>query len=329
MGQPTILVSIMSNADLTFGYPEEWKAFKERNQQFMDLFPNLHAAVEMSFTRDFTAPDIIDLLIMMYGRLCFEDFTEIIVCSGNRNGVAASKLLRTFYERAVTIAYLNHHPEEIQDFIDYHAVAQRKLFSSLRDIFGNEFLPPGSEDMMNSDFEEVKEQFIVPSCKKCGTKRLNHTWSRLDFVAMAKTTGTLGKMINQAYYVPMSRTHSSVAALLERIEQRQSGVLSFNPDAQRRSAALTLMTGHHIMLEVLKIQDKGFACRGWPKKWKSATGTGSRFGNASTSGTGPLAQFDFYCRAIRPKLYPGLKVETRAPSAPAPKRKNSLQFTPA
>lgn len=277
-----ILLSIMSVSDLTFGYPEEWKAFQNRNQLFIDLFPTLHAAVEMAFTRDFTAPEIIDLFVVMYGRLCFEDFTEIIVCCGNGSGIAASKLLRTFYERAVTIAYLNDHPDEIQNFIDYHAVAQRKLFYSLQEIFGKDHMLPGTEDKMIADFEEVKEKFMIPLCKKCGTRRLNHTWSKLDFVAMAKATGALGKMINQAYYLPMRRTHSTVAALLERIEQGSNGAMSFNPDAQRRSADMTLMTAHHVMLEVLKIQDKRFALPGlaekveecygdWVKIWKGKT----------------------------------------------------------
>jgi hypothetical protein len=248
----------METPALTFGYPEEWKAFQERNQLFIELFSHLHKAVEIAFTRDFVAPKIIDLFVMMYGRLCFEDFTEILVCCGNGSGVAASKLLRTFYERAVTISYINDHPEEMENFVDYHAIAQRKLFYSLQETFGKDHMPLGSEDKMLADFNEVKEKFMVTACEKCGTRKLNHTWSKLDLVSMAKTTGSLGQMINQAYYVPMRRTHSTVAALLERFEVRSGGTVGFNPDAQRRCADMTLMTAHHVMLEVLKIQLKRF-----------------------------------------------------------------------
>ena len=98
----------MADKSILFGFPEEWEDFRNRNRVFLELFPHLHEAVELgAFTRDFVAPEIVDLFVMMFGRLCFEDFTEILVCCGNGSGVAASKLLRTFYERAVTIAYIN------------------------------------------------------------------------------------------------------------------------------------------------------------------------------------------------------------------------------
>ena len=247
---------------LTIGYPEEWKAFQERDQSFIDLFPHLHKAVEIAFTRDFVAPEIVDLFVMMYGRLCFEDFTEVLVCCGNGSGVAASKLLRTFYERAATVSYINDHSDEMGNFVDYHAVAQRKLFYSLQEVFGKDHMPPGSEEKMLADYNEVKDKFMITACEKCGTRRLNHTRSKLDFVSMAKTTGGLGQMINQAYYLPMRRAHSTVAVLLERFEVRTSGAVGFNPDAQRRCADMTLMTAHHVTLEVLKIQVKRFALPG-------------------------------------------------------------------
>jgi hypothetical protein len=252
-------------SELTFGYPEEWQAFEERNSLFIELFPHLHAAVEQAFTRDFVAPEIVDLFVMMYGRLCFEDFTEILVCCGNGSGIAASKLLRTFYERAVTISYLDDHPEEMSTFMDYHAVAQKKLFYSLKEIFGADRMPPGSEKTTIAEFNKVKNKFMITLCEECGTQRLNHTWSKLDFVAMARTT-PLWPMINQAYYVPMRRTHTTVAALLERMHEGATGAIGFNPDAQRKSSDMTLMTAHHIMLVILKIQVKRFASPGLEEK---------------------------------------------------------------
>jgi len=247
----------MVSPNLTFGYPEEWEAFRDRNELFIDLFPQIITTCEMVLMRDFVAPERIELFTVMYGRLCFEDFLEILMCCGNGSGIAASKLLRTLYERAVTLTYINDHPEELDNFIDYHAVAQKKLFYSLRSIFGKDYLSVEDEQKMLADFEAVKEKFMVTDCEKCGTRRLNHTWNKLDFVAMAKATGGLGKMINEAYYVPMRRTHSTIAALLERAEL-SAGKVSFNPDAQRKCADMTLMTAHHLLLRVLTVQAKRF-----------------------------------------------------------------------
>jgi hypothetical protein len=49
---------------------------------------------------------------------------------------------------------------------------------------------------------EVKKDFMVPVCGHPGTEmRLNHSWNKLDFVAMAKKTGELGTLIIPGYYL--------------------------------------------------------------------------------------------------------------------------------
>lgn len=122
-------------------------------------------------------------------------------------------------------------------------------------------MPPGSEDRINAEYEAVREQFMITDCEKCGTRRLNHTWSKLDFVGMAKRT-PLARLINPAYYVPMRRTHASLASLEERLQDLSGATTAFNPDAQRRCADQVLITTQRILIEVLKVQDNRFALPG-------------------------------------------------------------------
>jgi hypothetical protein len=110
---------------VTFGFEEEWQDFERRNRAFLEKFPGLEKTLRIAFNRDTKLSEPIDKFVLMFGRVCVEDFFEILLCCGNGNGQAAQKLLRGLYERAVTLRYLREHPEEIEDFLDFYHVTQR------------------------------------------------------------------------------------------------------------------------------------------------------------------------------------------------------------
>jgi hypothetical protein len=85
----------------------------------------------------------------------------------------------------------------------------------------------------------------------------------------------------------MRRTHSTVAALLERVEEGKGGAMAFNPDAQRRSADMTLMTAHHLILDVLNIQVKRFAIPGLEQKVEDCYGDWIRIWKDKKFGDSP------------------------------------------
>jgi hypothetical protein len=58
----------------------------------------------LAFIRHAQLSEPIDKFVLMFGRICVEDFLEVILCCGNGNGHAAEKLVRGLYERAVRSA---------------------------------------------------------------------------------------------------------------------------------------------------------------------------------------------------------------------------------
>jgi hypothetical protein len=95
---------------------------------------------------------------------------------------------------------------------------------------------------------------MVTDCKKCGTKRLNYTWSKLDFVSMASEAGEIGKLIIPGYYLPLLQTHPSMSSMFARLDAPDTGGLVFKGEAQRQHATDALMTAHNIMLNLLELQ---------------------------------------------------------------------------
>jgi Family of unknown function (DUF5677) len=246
---------------LTFGDRKEWKDFERRNLLFIQRYPRLQKAIEIAFNRNTAFEEPIDKFILMFGWLCVEDFSEIAVCCGNGYGHAGQKLLRGLYERAVTLRYLYEHPEEIEDFLDYYHVGQRKLKLACEETMGADTFSPEQAAEIENEFAAVKEKFMVTHCEKCGTKRLNHTWNKLDFVAMAKKT-SLGKLFAIGYIMPLRHAHATVASMVSRMKVTPEGATTFKWEAQRKEADAALRAAHNVFLDILRVQDERFGVPG-------------------------------------------------------------------
>lgn len=193
------------------------------------------------------------------GKACTEDFSEIIVLAANGFGIGSQKLLRGLYERAVTMIYLSEHPEEVDLFLNYGDVSQYKLISAMKRTDGENRIPQDQVDQLKARYEEVKKDYEIPDCKKCGTTRMNHTWNRLDMVAMAGKVKALSGLIVEAYLGPLGYVHSTVQALLAHVAEDPSGCLiSLNPGPRHEEADQALHLAHMIVLAVLATQSNFF-----------------------------------------------------------------------
>jgi hypothetical protein len=186
------------------------------------------------------------------------------------------------YEHTVVLKYLHEHPEELQAFFDFAPVQHSKLMHQIIETFGKDALP-GNIDDTEQEYEAVKQKFMVKTCNKnctCTHMKLNNTWSKLDFVAMAKKTGGLGKMLMNAYYVPLLHVHSTLRTITERLERKDEHV-SFSRESQPKEADEALMTAHYCLLVAIEVQNEQFnipgledalseANRDWASVWSQA-----------------------------------------------------------
>src|SRR5882724_1061599 len=234
----------------------EWKSFSDRNQEFLRLFPNLVKAMNIAFIRKQTGPSI-DVVILSLGRLCLEEFMEILLLCGHGYGIAATRSIRGMYEQAVIAEYLHKNPDEVDAFLNYHHIAGYKMLKQIQATMGTDVLSPEQTKRVEENYQKYKKQFMVSDCKKCGTFRVNHNWSKLDFVTMASRT-SLGPLIVPDYYLPTRQIHSTVGAVFSRLEIEDGDGLVFNEEAQRDEADQSLMAAHILMLSILELQKNHF-----------------------------------------------------------------------
>ncbi len=242
---------------LIFGYPDQWEAFERRNAKFIERFPALDHALKMTFVREFTTNTPAERAIHFLGRLCIEDFMELLSLAANGYGIGALKLLRGLYERVVTASYLANNPDEADLFLEFRFISRHRALQAYVTAGkpGKEWLDRAEE--ARQEFERVKGKFEIDDCKKCGTKRTNHTWSKLDFVSMAKTTD-LGKLLANAYYEPLNHAHSTFEAVMLRLKRSPSDQILFESGPQPKEADRALMVAHAVMVELIGVQARFF-----------------------------------------------------------------------
>jgi Family of unknown function (DUF5677) len=254
--------SSMTNDFTIYGFPDECRNFEQRHPLWQEIMPDLEHALNLAFTRVQVMDGPADKLVYFFGRVCLEDFMEILLVCYHGYGVAASKLVRSMYEYTVTLRYLHEHPTEVKTFLDYHRVQNDKLISRLIETFGDTILPAETIADARHKAAEVKENFIIPVCDHPDAKmRLNHTWNKLDFAAMAKKTGALGTLIIPGYYFPLRHAHPTFGGLTERMEivDERMGLKS---EAQPEIADRSLTTAHNCILNALEVQKERFKIEG-------------------------------------------------------------------
>jgi hypothetical protein len=252
---------MLPNSEFICGYPGEWKAFTTRNSEFMKRFENIGAAINAAFTRIQPRSDMFEKAIYFLGSLVADEFVEVFLLCGNGYGIGAQKLVRGMYERAVTARYLFRNPAEAANFMAYEKIADHKMLVAVESSLSQVPFPPEYVERIKREYREVRPRFMITDCAECKTERLNHTWTKLDFVSMARMDKDLWPLIVPAYYIPTSESHSTMAAIFSRLDpaafQRGDGLI-IDPTAQRQRADQAITTAHIILLNILDLQRECF-----------------------------------------------------------------------
>lgn len=266
-----------------FGDEQEWRAFVEGHPLFLSKLENLLALLDRTLIRASQTDSPADRVVFFLGRLALEDFMEVLLLCGNGYGIAGLKLLRGLYERAVTARYLSRNPNEAETFFAYHAIQEWKTYQRAKEVYG--YRHPVSAQRaaeMEAAYQATKEKFEEPLCRKCDTKRLQFSWSKLDTASMAlKAGGGLQRLYLSCYLLPTLNAHATVTSLMLRLAESPEGGLSFKEGAQRDWADAALSGAHAVIIQVIDTQNQHFhlgleaelsqCCSDYNEIWKTET----------------------------------------------------------
>jgi len=227
---------------MTFGIPEEWRDFERRHESFLKaMLPPLMDAATRVVARTMESEHPHERLAFMLGRHVPEDFSEIFLLCANGYGIGGLKLLRTMYERVVTMTYLFRNPKKAEDFADWHLVEKQKLLNHLRD--------DGDDPAKYFTSEELAEIRDAAGRVKDRFPRGQRSWIDLDLKRLAREVGLDGFYVI-FYYWPTLHTHPTATGMTARVEM-SADAISFKVGPQRDEADRALQGAHCCLLLAL------------------------------------------------------------------------------
>src|SRR6266496_4234520 len=160
----------------------------EQFPRFMAAFEPLHIATQTIFNRRIDGAATPDIIVYYLGRLCLEDFTEILFLSAHDYGYAAIKLLRGLYERSVVNEIIIENPEKQGDrFFNYYAVDAMKFQNRSKNVYQERWTKDYPD--LERWFAEVKNDYKYQKCNTC-SQTPQAAWTDHGLDALA---GALGK----------------------------------------------------------------------------------------------------------------------------------------
>ncbi|WP_319521547.1 DUF5677 domain-containing protein [uncultured Desulfosarcina sp.] len=248
----------MTKKPIIIGFQEEWKKFLHHHPLWPEKYKLLTSTLTKIFIREVATNCPADRVVFYLGRLCVEDLNEIFILCGNGYGIGGLKILRGLYERVVTLGYIADNPDQAEPFLEYHHIHKGKMINHAGRIFNLE-KDIDAEELATAkeNYKKFKDKFQIDDCKKCGTKKMMFTWSKLDTASMAKKIGLEG-LYFPGFFYPTLQTHATPTSLMARMRVRENGNVTFNEGAQHEWASKSLITAHNLMIYVLMIQNTYF-----------------------------------------------------------------------
>jgi hypothetical protein len=230
-----------------FGSPEQQADFTRRNARFFEVWPRLHQATRIVFERQFTPSDDAQWVVFTLGKLVLEDLMEIVLVCANGYGAAGLKVLRPMYEATITAGYLLRNPGEVDAFLGYHHVHERRVLT-IADRVGvdlSNMITPSEREQIEAAYQEVKHNY----------RRL-HSWNKKGVLEMAVEIG-FGQSALWLNFWPTLHIHTTPTRLRSRLEETAEGMV-FRSGPQPEIADRVLLGAHVCVAFLLADQNRHF-----------------------------------------------------------------------
>ena len=165
--------------------------------------------------------------------------------------------------RVVTLSYLAKNPGEVQQFIDYSDVHWNKLLEEAKRVFRDEVIPNilsrEAADTIAANYQKNRANFLQMDCKKCGTTRLQGSWTKKGTPELAgDVNNVLRSLYFKAFLSPTLHIHTTFWGVVDQLESKADGKIGFNAQHEEESARDAMDIAHGLMVQVLDVINTHF-----------------------------------------------------------------------
>ncbi len=253
--------------------------FTPVSEELVRKHPSIHEALYAVFSvanECFSRQNIVrkgteklDAVVFNIGHSSRYDFHDCVFLALNGHGEGSLKLLRSFFEKAVTIAYLLKNPQLVNLFIKYYPINLHKVWkgAEFAGVKKEEWdsLVAVAEDMKVSSIEDsyknAKQLFQQTDCETCQTTKQKISWDK-DLASMVRCVGEpYQELYLPSYAIANLSAHTNIfnaylpLADVDRIAAQQS------------HSKIAIAASLGLIIDVLKKQNDYFNLNITPKKF--------------------------------------------------------------
>jgi uncharacterized protein DUF5677 len=166
------------------GYPDFWQHVHDQLPKFfgtasLELVDIGNTAFRGSLS------DPLHKIARHLARMTWNSIGSVSLLALNGSGVDAMKIARGMFETSVTLGYLRVHPEQVDDYLDYHCVIQKQRLDFTKEHEPDRLkqLPAQLLQRIEADFARVAPRFQNRKGK------LRTSWSKASIREMARDVG--------------------------------------------------------------------------------------------------------------------------------------------
>jgi len=160
-GKERAFVNTQSKPQIDVGYPDFWPVVMQKHKKFFALTQTLGPTIDDLFRMAHSEP--MYKVCRQLSKMVANSVGAVLLLGLNGYGVDAIKIARTMFEAAVTLAYLRKHPNEFDDYFDFHFIVARKRHRYMEKYSPQHLKRVTAEAIASSKrgYERVSSRFAV------------------------------------------------------------------------------------------------------------------------------------------------------------------------
>lgn len=239
--QPQSISPVAGFPGVIAGFPEFWQKAHDYNPEFFraawDLVPLVNKFLQPPVRGSLA---IVEYFLVA---IAANSFGSLITLVLNGYGLDAVRIARGMYEAAVNAGYLKLHPTELDDYIDFHWIRQKKFYDYLRQKRPSDLarIPAKTISETHAEFARVAPRF------QNRNGRLRDSWCKKNLRTRAEEVG-LGELYPTFYTYASGIHHGDISGL---VAQSAKNALKVEVAPSLDGVKDALMMGHNALLTVL------------------------------------------------------------------------------
>jgi len=196
------------------GHPEFWDVGYETAPGFFEAVRTLEPILNEIFGAGPSEP--LAKVCRHIAKTVCNSIGALIVLACNGYGNDAMKIARSMFEGAVTVGYLKKHPGELQDYMDFVWISNRKLIGFLED-----HAPQLVKNIPHETLLESEKQYQSVVCRFTNSAgKVRTHWCRQPFRQMVADVG-LADWYLSFYHLASAMHHVDMRGLTSQVERNE------------------------------------------------------------------------------------------------------------